>query len=245
MRYEGVDQAYAIQAGREVRVIVHPGRWDAETLKQEHQRFVQDTLEVTGDRQENSRAGLGGSYRLSDKLRLEGEISDGDLGLGGRIGTDYMHSEKTSVYVNYALENERTDNAMRSVRGRGGNLVAGVKTRFSDSTSVYLEERYQHSTTMTGLTHATGVNFTPSNGWSFGISSDIGTLSDRNTGAETERLATGVQVGFGSDKLNFSSAIEYRDDDVEQLGAYAGTTRTTWIDVQGLGDELLLLEALP
>ena len=190
--------------------------------------FVQDTLSVTGDREENSRAGLGGSYRLSDKLRLEGEVSDGDLGLGGRIGTDYMHSEKTSVYVNYALENERTDNAMRSVRGRGGNLVAGVKTRFSDSTSVYLEERYQHSTTMTGLTHATGVNFTPSNGWSFGISSDIGTLSDRNTGAETERLATGVQVGFGSDNLNFSSAVEYRDDDVEQLDL-GRTQRETWL----------------
>jgi hypothetical protein len=190
--------------------------------------FVQDTLSVTGDRQENSRAGVGGSYRLSDTLRIEGEISDGDLGLGGRIGTDYMHSEKTSFYVNYALENERTDNAMRSVRGRGGNLVAGVKSRFSDSTSVYLEERYQHSTTMTGLTHATGVNFTPSNGWSFGINSDIGTLTDRNTGAETDRLATGVQVGFGSDKLHFSSAIEYRDDDVEQLNL-ARTQRETWL----------------
>jgi flagellar motor protein MotB len=190
--------------------------------------FAQDTLSVTGDRLENSRAGVGGSYRLSDKLRIEGEISDGDLGMGGRIGTDYTHSEKTSMYVNYALENERTDNAMRSVRGRGGNLVAGVKTRFSDSTSVYLEERYQHSTTMTGLTHATGVNFTPANGWSFGINSDIGTLTDSNTGAETDRLATGVQVGFGSDKLQFSSAVEYRDDDVEQLNL-GRTQRETWL----------------
>jgi flagellar motor protein MotB len=190
--------------------------------------FAQDTLSTTGDRQENSRAGVGGSYRLSDKLRIEGEISDGDLGLGGRIGTNYMHSEKTSVYVNYALENERTDNAMRSVRGRGGNLVAGVKSRFSDSTSVYLEERYQHSDTMTGLTHATGINFAPANGWSFGINTDIGTLEDVNTGAETERFATGVQVGFGSAALQFSSAIEYRDDDVEQLNL-GRNQRETWL----------------
>jgi hypothetical protein len=189
--------------------------------------FTQDTLSVTGDRQENARTGFGGSYRMSEKLRLEGEISDGDLGLGGRIGTNYMHSEKTSVYVNDALENERTDNAMRSTRG-GGNLVAGVKSRLSDSTSVYLEERYQHSTTMTGLTHATGINFAPSNGWSFGLNSDIGTLEDISTGAETERMAMGVQVGFGSDALQFSSAVEYRDDDVQQLNL-GSNQRETWL----------------
>lgn len=190
--------------------------------------FAQDTLSVTGDRQENSRAGVGGSYRVSDKLRLEGEVSDGDLGLGGRIGTNYMHSEQTSVYVNYALENERTDNAMRSVRGQGGNLVAGVKSRLSDSTSVFLEERYQHSDTMTGLTHATGINFAPSNGWSFGLNTDIGTLQDINTGSETDRVATGVQVGFGSTALQFSSAIEYRDDDVQQLDL-GRNQRETWL----------------
>jgi len=190
--------------------------------------FAQDTLSVTGDRLENSRAGVGGSYRLSDKIRMEGEVSDGDLGPGGRIGTNYTHSERTSVYVNYALENERTDNAMRSQRGQGGNLVAGVKSRLSDSTSVFLEERYQHSDTMTGLTHATGINFTPSNGWSFGLNMDIGTLEDMSTGAETDRVATGVQAGFGSTAFQFSSAIEYRDDDVEQLDL-GRNQRETWL----------------
>jgi len=190
--------------------------------------FAQDTLSVTGDRQENSRAGAGGSYRLSEKIRIEGEISDGDLGVGGRIGTNYMHSEQTSMYVNYALENERTDNAMRSQRGQGGNLVAGVKSRLSDSTSVFLEERYQHSDTMTGLTHATGINFTPSNGWSFGLNTDIGTLEDMNTGSETDRLAAGVQAGFGSYAFQFSSAVEYRDDDVEQLNL-GRNQRETWL----------------
>ncbi|MGB5164513.1 MAG: OmpA family protein [Woeseiaceae bacterium] len=190
--------------------------------------FMQDTLSVTGDRKENSRAGAGGSYRLSEKLRIEGEVSDGDLGVGGRIGTTYMHSEQTSMYVNYALENERTDNAMRSLRGQGGNLVAGVKSRLSDSTSVYLEERYQHSDTMTGLTHATGINFAPASGWSFGLNTDIGTLQDINTGSQTDRMAMGVQMGFGSTALQFSSAIEYRDDDVEQLDL-GRNQRETWL----------------
>mgnify|MGYP001819321302 FL=1 len=190
--------------------------------------FAQDTLSVTGDRQANSRVGAGGSYRLTEKLRIDGEVSDGDLGLGGKIGTNYLHSEQTSMYVNYALENERTDNAMRSIRGSEGNLVAGVKTRLADSTSVFLEERYRHNDTMIGLTHATGIDFAPNDGWSFGINTDIGTLQDIDTGAETERTAAGARVGFSSDAVQFSSAVEYRNDDVEQLDL-GRTERKTWL----------------
>ena len=190
--------------------------------------FSQETIDVTGDRRENSRFGIGGSYRLTEKLQIDGEVSDGDLGVGGRIGSRFMHSEQTSVYVNYALENERTDNALRSLRGSEGNLVAGIKSRLSDSTSVFLEERYQHNDTMTGLTHATGISFSNSERWNYGITTDIGTLQDVETGAETERVATGVQLGYRSDAIQLSSAIEYRNDDVEQsdLGR---SERTTWL----------------
>ena len=190
--------------------------------------FMQDTMSVNGDRQENARTGVGGSYRMTEKLRVDAEISDGDLGKGGRIGTNYLHSERTSLYLNYALENERTDNGLRSGRGSEGNLVAGVKSRIADSTSVFLEERYQHNDTMTGLTHGTGISFAPTEKWNFGINTDIGTLQDIQTGAETDRLAGGVQVGFGFDKLQLSTNIEYRNDDAEQLDQ-SRSERTTWL----------------
>ena len=48
---------------------------------------------------------------------IDAEVSDGDLGEGGRIGTNYLHSDRTSMHLNYALENERTDNGLRSGRG--------------------------------------------------------------------------------------------------------------------------------
>jgi flagellar motor protein MotB len=190
--------------------------------------FVQDTMSVSGDRQENGRMGIGGSYLVSERLRVDAEISDGDLGRGGRIGTNYLHSDRTSLYLNYALENERTDNGLRSGRGSEGNLVAGVKSRIADSTSVFLEERYQHNDTMTGLTHATGISFASTEKWSLGINTDIGTLQDRQTGAETDRLAAGIQLGFGFDKLQLSTAIEYRNDDAEQLDL-SRTERKTWL----------------
>ncbi len=191
--------------------------------------FTQDTVSVTGNRQENARTGVGGSYQLMDKLRIDAEVSDGDLGMGGKLGTTYMHSERTSLYVNYALENERTDNAMQStMRGSEGNLVAGIKTRLGDSTSVFLEEHYHENDAMTGLTHATGISFAPTEKWNFGIKTDIGTLQNVQTGAQTDRVAAGVQMGYGSDALQFSSAIEYRNDDQQQLDLQL-TERRTWL----------------
>ena len=190
--------------------------------------FTQDTVSTTGNRSRNARSGIGGSYRVTERLQIDGEVSDGDLGTGGRIGTNYLHSDRTSMYMNYALENERTDNGLRAGRGSEGNLIAGVKSRLGDSTSVFLEERYQHNETMTGLTHATGISFAPTEKWNIGLNTDIGTLRDSQTGAETERLAAGVQIGFGFDALQISSGIEYRNDDAQQIDL-TRNERTTWL----------------
>ncbi len=93
---------------------------------------------------------------------------------------------------------------------------------------MFLEERYQHSTVMTGLTHATGISFAPTERWNLGLNTDIGTLQDQQTGAETDRLAGGVQLGYGTDALQISSGVEYRNDDVEQLDL-SRTERKTWL----------------
>jgi len=190
--------------------------------------FAQETLSTTGNREENARLGVGGSYQVFDNLRVNAEVSGGDLGSGGRIGTNYLHSDRTSLYLNYTLENERTDNGLRSYRGEEGNLVAGVKTRFSDSTSVFLEERYRHSTVMTGLTHATGVSLAPTERLNIGMHTDIGSLEDLETGAETDRRAASIQMGYGFDKLTLSSGVEYRADEVQQLDLGI-SERTTWL----------------
>jgi hypothetical protein len=189
---------------------------------------VQDTLSTTGARPENSRIGTGGSYRVSERLRVDAEVSNGDLGEGGKLGTSYLHSDRTSLYLNYALENERTDNGLRRVMGREGNLVAGIRSRLSDSASVYQEERYQHGVASTGLTHATGISLAPTERLNFGINTDIGTLQDIQTGAETERRAAGVHVGYGFELLQVSSGVEYRYDDTEQLDL-SRAQRKTWL----------------
>jgi flagellar motor protein MotB len=187
--------------------------------------FAQDTVASSGGREDNGRVGAGGSYRPVKRLKFDGEVSDGDLGIGGRVGTSYLYSERTSVYLNYALDNERGDEGLRE---RRGNLVTGAKTRLSDSSSVYLEERYQDTGAQNGLTHATGIQLVPREHWNVGLNAEVGTLRDSLTGAETDRKATGVRVGYGTKASQWSSAVEYRRDVADQTDL-TQTERTAWL----------------
>jgi flagellar motor protein MotB len=189
--------------------------------------FGQRTVAASGGREDNDRVGVGGSYRLTKRFRIDGEASDGNLGPGGKLGTNFLYSERTSLYLNYSLENERMDNG-QLLRGSQGSLVSGAKTRLSDTSSVYVEERYQIGGPLGGLTHTTGINLTAKERWNFGGSAEIGKLRDSQTGAETDRKAGGIQMGYGVAKMQFSSGIEYRRDNAEQLDrTHNGTT--TWL----------------
>ncbi|HEX6571358.1 MAG TPA: hypothetical protein VF055_05010, partial [Steroidobacteraceae bacterium] len=187
--------------------------------------FVQETLASSGDREDNGRVGAGGSYRITERFKVDAELSAGDLGPGARVGSNFLYTERTNLYLNYALENERTDNGLQA---RRGNLVSGVKSRLSDSASVYVEERYQDTESLTGLTHATGVNLSANERWTLSANADVGTLTDSLTGAETDRKAGGLRVGYGLEKVQLSSAVEYRLDDTEQPDATT-SERTTWL----------------
>ena len=187
--------------------------------------FVQETVQTSGNRDDNGRIGAGGSFRLTDRFNVVGEVSEGDLGPGGKLGTEYLYSDRTTVYLNYTFENERTDNGLRA---RKGNMVTGFRTRYSDSASVYLEERYTHGDVPTGLMHSTGVELAPFDRLNFGANFDFGTLKDPQTAAELERKALGVSAGYGFDKLKIASALEYRVDDAEQPDS-SFVKRTTWL----------------
>lgn len=187
--------------------------------------FVQDTVEKTGNRESNGRIGSGGSYRVSDRVKLSGEVSEGDLGAAGKVGTEYLYSDRTNLYLNYVVENENSDNG---VRAKKGNMVSGVRTRYSDTTSVYFEEKYSHGDVPTGLTHSTGVDVAPSDRLTLGAKLDVGTLRDQQTGAETKRNAFGVHAGYAFDDIKIASAFEYRVDETEATDTSI-SERKTWL----------------
>ncbi len=187
--------------------------------------FVQETLEATGDRDDNGRIGAGGSWRLTDRFKLLGEVSEGDLGSAASLGTEFLYSDRTTLYVNYSLENERSDNGLLS---RKGNMTSGFRSRYSDSASVYLEEQYAHGDVPTGLVHSAGVELSPTDRLNFSANIDVGTLKDPDTAAELERTAVGVSAGYGFERLSIASGLECRVDNSEQSDA-SFTKRTTWL----------------
>jgi flagellar motor protein MotB len=188
--------------------------------------FAQDTVSKSGDREDNGRAGVGGSYRVTNALRIDAEASEGSLGAGGKLGTNYLVSDHTTLYLNYSLENELGDTGLFQ---RQGTLVSGMKERLTDSSSVYVEERYQDIDSTSGLTHATGVTLRPDDRWNFGANAEFGTLVDSQTDAQTKRKAGGIRVGYGHDKIQFSSGVEYRDDEMQQPDATTYSNLKTWL----------------
>ena len=196
--------------------------------------FTQSTLDTTGNREENDRSGVGGGYRVSDRFKFNAEASSGDLGTAGKLGTEYLYTDRTSLYANYSLDNERADNGLRSHRG---NMATGFRTRYSDSASVYMEEKYTHGDVPTGLTSTLGVDLAPADKWNFGAKIDIGQLQDNVTGAITDRKAYGVNVGYGAESIKLASAFEYRTDETENPDT-TFTTRTTWLTKNSLKYQL-------
>jgi len=199
------------------------GRWTA-------YGFVQDTVSKTGNREDNGRVGSGGAFRVTDRFKVNGEVSAGDLGGAGKVGTEYLYSDRTNMYVNYVYDNETPDNGIRSSKG---NMIAGVKTRYSDTASVYAEEKYTHGQVPTGLTHSAGVDLAPFDHWNFGVSVDFGTLRDPITAARIERNATGVRVGYGADDITWTTAFEYRVDKTQNPDL-TESDRDSWLIKNGL-----------
>jgi hypothetical protein len=187
--------------------------------------FGQGSVQTSGNREENDRAGVGGAYRVTDRFKVNGEVSEGNLGTAGRLGTEFLYSDRTTLYLNYALENERSDNGIQANKGA---LTSGFRTRYSDSTSVYGEERYTHGDVPIGLVHVYGVDLTPADRLNLGAKTEFGTLQDNLTGATIKRTAVGVNAGYGFEKLKIASALEFRVDDSEQPDT-STIERTTWL----------------
>lgn len=189
--------------------------------------LVQGTLERDGARRDNDRVGVGGHTQLNDRIRLTGEVSDGDGGVGGKLGADYRLSDRNSVYLNYLIDPDRSD---PGYRGRVGSLTAGAKSRFSDSLSVYAEERYQTADNgPSGLIHAFGLDLAANDRWSHGLRLEKGITSDPATG-DLDRTAVSVSTGYHHEKTRYAGVIEYRTEDGNATGK-----RDSWLLKNTLG----------
>lgn len=182
--------------------------------------LVQGTLETSGSRRDNDRYGVGARAWLDDRLNLSGEVTDGDDGVGGKAGIDYRLSDRNSVYLNYLIDPDRSD---PGYRGRVGSLTAGAKSRYSDSLSVFAEERYQTADRgPSGLIQAFGLDLAANDRWSHGLRFEKGLTSDPATG-DLDRTAVSLSTNYQRDKTRYGGVLEFRREDGNVSGE-----RDTW-----------------
>lgn len=177
--------------------------------------FAQGTASRDDTRQANNRLGVGGSYRLTERASLNGEISGGNLGVGALAGVNYEASERTNLYMNYQLDNDRSDDGFASRSGlmgdgRVGQLVTGARSRWTDTVSVYGEQRLQHGE-QAGLIQGYGLDFAPNERWSYGLTTEFGTINSESE-YELKRRTLGAKVGYSNGAVRYASRLEYRKD---------------------------------
>ena len=172
--------------------------------------LAQATVDKSGDRNRNNRLGVGGRYDVSDRLNLNGEVSGGNQGLGALIGLEYLKSDRTSYYANYEIDNQRTDIGSR---GKNTALTLGGKSRYSDSLSVFAEERYQtFDNDASSLIHSYGLDLSAGDNWTWGGRFENGVITDKEAG-DTDRTAVSLTTGYAAQDTKYSGVIEYRRDD--------------------------------
>ena len=190
--------------------------------------FVQETLTRTGNRPENDRYGIGGGWQITPRLKAGAEISTGDGGLGGKLLGDYKIDDRSNVYMTYTNETDRPD---MQFRGRIGSLVLGSGYKISKEVRLYDEVKSVNGAGPDSLVNTFGIDYAPTDRWTFGFKGEMGTISDPLAG-DLKRKAGGLSVAYKFDKTKYASALEYRDE--------SGTNghRSTWLMKNAFGLQL-------
>ncbi|MEE9388922.1 MAG: hypothetical protein V3U96_09955 [Paracoccaceae bacterium] len=170
--------------------------------------YAQGTLNATGTRARNDRAGLGGTYTVSDRFTLEGEVSGGTGGAGARIGATLQVDDRTQTYLSYTLTPDSADN---QYPGATGEFTYGGSRRVNDNIYVLAEQTYLHGAGPTGVTNSFGLDISPNDAWVLGAQLEFGRLADPLTG-DMERRAVSFSANYSHEKLGYNGVLEYRVD---------------------------------
>jgi hypothetical protein len=190
------------------------------------QGFAQATLDRDASRTRNNRVGGGVTAELSDRLSLTGELSGGDGGFGADVRLNHRLGSGSEAYVGYTVLADRTDTGLEPQNlftgGRDGALVVGARHRFSDSLSVFGENRVSIGADAPTLARSFGLRFDPTERVSVTGTFENGEIEDPGTGI-IRRTAASLALGYSTEDIRAGAAIEMRDD------SGAGNDQTVWL----------------
>ncbi|MEY1554479.1 hypothetical protein AB3Y40_02495 [Yoonia sp. R2331] len=178
--------------------------------------FGQATVDVV-DLPENNRYGVGGTYAFANGWAVAGEVSDGDLGVGGRITASRDDGNGNTRYLGYELEPGRDLNGL-VLNGRDrGRFVAGGTQSVSSTVDMFGENTYDLFGRHRSLTSAYGLTYAPNDALSITTALEFGRVDDGDL-YDFERQALTLGVVYEDDQLSASGRVEYRVEDGLQNG---------------------------
>ena len=180
----------------------------------EARAFAQGTAQVTGNRERNDRAGVGGSYRINDRFSVDGEVSYGTDGLGAQVGAIYEGDDDVSASIGYGFADDLRSTESRFSRAYSHALNARATKRYSDVFSVFSESRlgFTRLRDARDLDNSFGVELTPTDEWTLSAIYERGSLFDA---LEDDYVRNGgsLSAAYRGDKLTATLTGEARQDE--------------------------------
>ena len=150
--------------------------------------------------------------RLSEKVRVSGEISDGTAGEAASAWLSYTPTADNEVYLGYTLDPTRTNGGYELVGEDRGKVVMGGRYRYSQTLSSFAEQSMDFFGERESLTESYGLTYTPNARWAFSGSYESGSVRDENNG-DFERHAVSLGVAYTEeDRLRARARLEYRTE---------------------------------
>lgn len=182
--------------------------------------FAQATLERSGGLDRNDRAGLGLRAALNERWAVEGEVSGGSTGPGGRALLSFSRENNDSAYFGYTLDPDRDFNGVDLTGRDRGQFVAGGTRRMSDRVTAFGENTYDLFGEHTALTSAYGVEYAHNEFLTTTAALEYGRIDDEVNG-DFDRHALSLGMRYQDEALTAKGRLEYR----RERGTTSGSNR--------------------
>ncbi|SEO14791.1 hypothetical protein SAMN04489859_103829 [Paracoccus alcaliphilus] len=160
--------------------------------------FGQATLSHDPTRHSNDRGGIGASARLTDRVEVLAEVSDGSLGTAGRVELGYRPNADSVTTIGYRLDPLRRFDATDFSGRDRGSLVFGSSSKVNDRWSYTSESTYSAFGTRPSLTSGYGVTYTPDQRWRFDAMVQHGESTESDgTSLKRRGLSLGTRYSEG------------------------------------------------
>ena len=184
--------------------------------------FAQGTVAQSGTMLIDNRAGVGGKKKITDRISISGEVSDGTQGLDATAAVSYEPAADSRYYLGYRLDAARksASNYPYTLDGSDfGTVVFGARHHFNEEWLAYGEDNFDMFGERRSITQTYGVNYTPTKKWLIEAATEIGRVYDNTINPITLAKNPDLQ------RQAFSVGTTYRDTESGLDGRLKGEVR--------------------